>query len=441
MTRAHRKPQDPWLAPLPTGARELPEGDSLGAVPGFQTIAIEGGIKSAHMAAHGAKKTAGQAPPKVLDLALLCADRPVPAAAVFTQSSIVAAPVTLCRRHLKQSKLTRAVLVNSGNANCATGDAGMAAAETTARQAARRLGCRPREILICSTGVIGRQLPPHFPAAVEKLFDAHAAAASQGEFRRAIMTTDTVPKSVAVQVKHGGGRFTVAGACKGSGMIAPNMATMLGFMATDLAVATPVLRKVLSAAVRQTFNRVSVDTDTSTNDTLILLASGAARLPAVQRPSGSLFTVFAQAVTAVCSRLAFKLAEDGEGATHTVVVRVTGAKSEVQAEAVARSVGDSPLVKTAIAGNDPNWGRILAAIGKARAGVRDRDLTVKFGGIAVFVKGQPKTDAGVLAKLKTAMAAKLVPIELEIGAGRAQASFFTCDLTHGYISINADYTT
>jgi glutamate N-acetyltransferase/amino-acid N-acetyltransferase len=198
---------------------------------------------------------------------------------------------------------------------------------------------------------------------------------------------------------------------------------------------------VLNEAVRKTFNRVSVDTDTSTNDTLILMASGAADIEPATQPVGALYTIFQQAVTAVCSRLAFKLAEDGEGATHTVIVRVTGAKDEEQAGQIARSVGDSPLVKTAIAGNDPNWGRILMAVGKARLGVRDEDLTVKFGGVAVFEKGQPKVNAAVLAKLKTAMAAKLVPIELQVGTGTGQANFYTCDLTHGYISINADYTT
>lgn len=441
MTRVNRKTNNPWLEPLPPHARELPDGDHLSsAVPGFRTTVVEGGIKSANMAKHSAGgKRLKQI--KILDMALLAADRPVAAAAVFTQSSIVAAPVIVCRQHLKQSSRVKAVMVNSGNANCATGTPGMDVALRSAAHVAEHLDCKPPEVLICSTGVIGRQLPLHFPTSICKLCNTHTTGKSEGEFRRAIMTTDTVPKSVAVRVTYQGKTFTVAGACKGSGMIAPNMATMLGFMATDLAVATPVLRQVLTEAVRKTFNRVSVDTDTSTNDTLILLAGGASKLPAVSKATGPLFAIFQQAVTAVCSRLAFKLAEDGEGATHTVIVRVRGAQTESQADAVARSVGDSPLVKTAIAGNDPNWGRILMAVGKARAGVQDKDLTVKFGGIAVFDRGQPKTTPAVLAKLKTAMAAKLVPIELNVGTGKAEATFYTCDLTHGYISINADYTT
>lgn len=390
-----------------------------------------------------------------LDLALVAADQPCAAAAAFTQNVFCAAPVQFSKSQFEQSSGSpsygsmRAVVINSGNANAATGDQGLQACHKEAAMAADVLGCPASEVLVASTGVIGVPLPMEpfeggLPQAASKLSEAggHDAAS-------AILTTDTRAKECAVSFDgtpfgYAGTTFTVGGMAKGSGMIMPNVATMIAILTTDAPVDEVNLYKALSNSVGISFNKVTVDSDTSTNDTCIIFASGAA---APQAPAGAqpftegteAFHAFESAVKQVCVTLARAMAADGEGATKLVDVTVEGAKSDRDADLAARTVANSPLVKTAIAGHDANWGRIAAALGRSGASFNQEDVDIDIMGIPVCRHGLtiPFDEDEALRRFE----APEIAIDVNLHAGDCATTLWTCDMTHDYISINADYRT
>jgi glutamate N-acetyltransferase/amino-acid N-acetyltransferase len=370
------------------------------------------------------------------DLALIVSGLPANAAAVFTQNRVQAAPVKLSRRHLKLSKgRVGAILVNAGNANCAT-RSGDAVALATAKATARLLRLPVAEVLAASTGVIGVELDPR------KITDALlglAAGLTPDRFEdaaRAIMTTDLAMKTACVTEKLRRGAVRVAGMTKGSGMIQPRMATTLGFVLTDANIPVAALRAMLKRGVERSYNRVSVDGDTSTNDTLVLLANGASGV----RPDPKEMRAVEDAVTEVMETLARAIARDGEGAKKLITIEVAGAPGDAAAERIARSIANSPLVKTAVAGSDPNWGRILSAAGNAGVAFEPRRTDIEMQGVTVCRGGlaAPFSEP----ELKKLLDGPECEIRLRIrGAGKGAARFWTCDFTEGYIRINASYRT
>ena len=359
-------------------------------------------------------------------------------AGVFTLNKCPGAPVDWCRAALKGGK-ARALVVNAGNSNVFTGRAGRETCERTAAEAAALIGCKPREVFIASTGVIGERLPTDvllaaLPGAVSTLQgDAWGAAA------RAIMTTDTFPKGATRTARIGEGTVTICGIAKGSGMIAPDMATMLSFIATDAKIPAPVLQKLLSRGSARSFNCVTVDSDTSTSDTVLLFATGQAKHPRVAADAPpALLRDFARALDEVLHDLALMVARDGEGAQKLITINVTGATTARSAHRIGMCIANSPLVKTAIAGEDANWGRIVMAVGKAGEPA-DRDkLSVAVGGTWMAREGGviPGYDeTPVVAHMKGSE----VEITVDIGLGKGRATVWTCDLTHGYIDINGSY--
>jgi len=389
------------------------------------------GVRLAGIAA-GLKKTAGA---KDLMLAELAEGTAV--AGVTTRSRCPSAPVEWCRTVLPRGR-ARAVVVNAGNANAFTGAAGRETVEATAAAAARAVGCAAEDVLLASTGVIGEPLAPD--AIAGRLARAAGALSPDGwrDAAAAIGTTDTFPKLAAATATIDGVPVTVAGIAKGSGMIAPDMATMLGFVFTDAAIAAPALDRMLRGAVNRSFNAITVDGDTSTSDTVILAATGRAAHAPVTGPGDRRAGAFRRALDAVCGGLARQIVADGEGASKFVTLRISGATSAAAARRIGLAVGNSPLVKTAIAGEDANWGRIVMAVGKA--GERaDRDrLAIAIGGVPVAAGGRRVAgyDEGPVAEH---MRGRSIDIAIDLGIGRGRATVWTCDLTHGYISINADY--
>ncbi len=387
-----------------------------------------------------------------LDVALIVSDPPASAAAVFTQNLVQAPPVVLSRAHVRESAdAMRAVIVNSGNANCSVGPGGMAASRATADLVAKLLGCRAQQVVVCSTGVIGVPLP------VERILKAAPGLAKALEFSprafdgltRAIMTTDTRPKRAAASYRIGGRKggktVRVAGCAKGAGMIHPNMATMLSFVVTDAAVAPGVLDRALREVVDRTFNCITVDGDSSTNDTLLVLANGASGAKKITKAGGAEYTKFVDALEQVCKTLALGIVEDGEGATHVVEIEVRGALSAAAAKQVAQTIALSALVKTAIAGADPNWGRILAAAGRAGVPFNPDHAEIWLGGMKMY--GPPKGASYSVALPLDERAAhrrlleKSVPIVVDLHNGRGSARMWTCDFTQEYVHINASYRT
>lgn len=373
------------------------------------------------------------------DVALLVSDRPATAAGVFTRSTVVGAPVTVSREHLRSAR-TRAIAVNSGIANVAMGEAGVAASRAMAEAAGRAVGCAPREVLVASTGVIGLPLP--LPRIRRGLRDAAAGLDASGlpDAARAIMTTDTVPKLAARSLRLGGRTVRVAGIAKGSGMIEPRMATMLAFLATDAEVERGVLRPLWREVCDATFNRVSVDGETSTSDTALLLANGASGAPAIRGLRSPGLRALREGLLGVAGELARALARDGEGATKLVTVDVCGARSAAQAERAARRIANSMLVKTALFGRDPNWGRILQTVGAGEVRVALDRCEVRLCGVAVYRRG---ASAGPAARARAGrrLEAPEVSIQVDLGVGRGTARLWTCDLSYDYVRINAEYTT
>jgi len=377
-----------------------------------------------------------------LDLGLLVSDSPAAAAAVFTRNLVRAAPVLVSERHFRTARgKMRGVIVNSGNANCCTGTDGIAAATATASKVARELeGLRSSQILVCSTGVIGVPLRSEkIIRAVPALVHARSASpAAFAKFTRAIMTTDTRPKWTSAKCDIGGKRVRILGCTKGAGMIQPNMATMLAFLVTDAAIAPVLLSRALRAAVQHTFNAISVDGDTSTNDTVILLANGQSGARKIVREDSD-YKKFCAALESVSKSLALAIVADGEGAHRVIEIEVRGASSERAAGQIARTIANSPLVKTALAGADPNWGRILAAAGRSGAAFDPRRVEIRLAGTCVCRRGgeYPFDERAVHRK----MLAKYVPIVVDLHAGRAGARMWTCDFTGEYVRINASYRT
>lgn len=371
------------------------------------------------------------------DLAVVDAPQGCSAAALFTTNRVQAAPVLIGRENLKDSKgRLRAIVVNAGNANCATGAAGLKAARAVCAEAGKLLGARSSEVFPSSTGIIGVPLPvekittnlPHALGSAEATLDGSRA------FAHAILTTDTRPKWASARIHHRGKDVTIMGVCKGSGMIHPNLATMLVYLFTDVSASPAELRRLLKATTDISFNCISVDGDTSTNDTVLLCASGASgvRLANVARQ-------FSLALTEVCRSLAGQIVADGEGVQHVVMLRIEQAGSLAEAKQVARSIAHSLLVKTAWAGADPNWGRILAAIGYSGVKLDPAKVDIFFGPQQVCRKGvsHPFDEAQAHAYLSQPDYQILV----RLGRGQASARFVTCDLTTDYVHINADYST
>ena len=374
------------------------------------------------------------------DVALVVADAPCAAAAVFTTNAVAAAPVLYDREVVKGGRV-QAILANSGCANACTGSDGYRDAELSALATAGELGIDPKHVLVASTGVIGHRLP------VDRLLAGMKAAAAKLErspeaglaAEKAVMTTDTKPKQAAVQVKIGGKTVTVGGMCKGSGMIEPNMATMLGFITTDAAVTPAMLRRALRLAIAVSFNHVVVDGDESTNDSVFLLASGAAGNEPIAK-AGVDFDAFVEALTAVGVALAKQMAADGEGATKFVEVTVKNAKTQRDADRAARAIAKSPLAKTSWFGKDPNWGRVLAAAGYSGAAVVDMEAEVFYGKTWAYRKGKVADDAQ-LAKLAKEMDGPELKVTVDLHLGTFASTIYTCDFSLDYVHINADYTT
>jgi len=378
---------------------------------------------------------------KGLDLALLTSKTPASAAAVFTTNRVQAAPVRLSREHLRKSRhKIRAVIVNSGNANCCTGSPGLAASGKTAAKLSRLLDCKPHEVLVCSTGVIG------VPLRVEKILSAEpqlvrsssSEAAAFERFTRAIMTTDTRPKWAVAKFRIGGKQVSVLGCAKGSGMIAPNMATMLGFLATDAAISPPLLSRALRTVVARSFNAITVDGDTSTNDTVALLANRESGAKKITKQDSN-YRRFIAALENVCTSLALSIVADGEGAQRVIKIEVRGAVSDRAANTIARTIAHSPLVKTAFAGADPNWGRILAAAGRSGVPFDPDKVDIRLAGIRVCRRGREYPFDEHAAHRK--MLAKYVQVVLNLNAGCGVARVWTCDFTAEYVRINASYRT
>ena len=405
----------------PEGVTIEPIDGGVTAPSGFRTASVACGIKKS-----------GD-----LDLALIVADAPAAAAGVFTTNKAQAAPVLVSREHLAHSgSLARAVIVNSGCANACTGPEGLAVARSSADFVASVVGCAPDQVLVASTGVIGVQLD------LGKLRKGTGEAAkalsrnAHGDAARAIMTTDRAPKSAAVSVTSPSGIFRVGGMAKGAGMIEPHMATMLGFVTTDAAVAAPLLQRALREAADVTFNAITIDGDTSTNDTVFLLASGASGV----QIDDDAYPAFAAALREVCGTLARAIVRGGEGATKLVAILASGAASDADAKRAAHTIANSLLVKTAIHGGDPNWGRLLAAAGRAGVAFDVEHATVRIGPVVLFKDGVPFDDRAPEAAAYLAQTD--LDIEVDVGAGGPHSStVWTCDLSAEYVAINADYRT
>ena len=374
------------------------------------------------------------------DVALLVADAPCAAAAVFTTNRVAAAPVVYDREVIRAGRV-QAILANSGCANACTGERGLKDAKLAALVTAGELGVDQGHVLVASTGVIGRPLPmDRLLAGVKRAAGALGRTAAHGlAAEKAVMTTDTRPKQACVTCVIGGRKVTVGGMAKGSGMIEPNMATMLGFVTTDADVSPAMLRRALLLAIGKSFNRLVVDGDESTNDSVFLLASGRAGNAPIVR-SGADFEAFREALEAVCVSLARQMAADGEGATKFVTVTVRGARSGRDAARAARAVAKSPLAKTSWFGKDPNWGRVLAAVGYSGAAVSDVRAEVFYDGVWAFRRGEV-ADAAQLKRLGKVLEKDAFEVVVDLHLGAGECSVYTCDLSLDYVHVNADYTT
>jgi glutamate N-acetyltransferase / amino-acid N-acetyltransferase len=377
-----------------------------------------------------------------LDLGLIVSEVPATAAAVFTTNRVKAAPVITSQLHLRKSRTEiRGVIVNSGNANCCTGSEGFTAATATTLKVAKELGkLRATQILVCSTGVIGVPLRwQKIVNAVPKLVRGRGGrATSFAAFTRAIMTTDSRPKSAAVKYRAGGKEIRILGCTKGAGMIEPNMATMLAFLATDVAVSPSLLALALRTIVDGTFNAITVDGDTSTNDTVTLLANGESGARKITREDNA-YKDFCSALEQVCKSLALQIVADGEGAQRVIEIEVRGAPSDRAADRIARTIANSPLVKTAFAGADPNWGRIIAAAGRSGVRFDSEGIDISLAGIPVCRRGREHPFDERAAHRK--MLASFVPVIVNLNSGKGAARVWTCDFTTEYIHINASYRT
>jgi glutamate N-acetyltransferase/amino-acid N-acetyltransferase len=395
----------------------VPSG-SVSSALGFLAGAVHAGIKSKDE----------------LDLAILYSEVPCTAAGVFTTNQIKSAPVILSQRYIAKGQ-AQAIVVNSGCANACMGAQGLADALEMANLTAARLGLSPEHVLVASTGIIGVPLP--MDKIRTGILEIKPTRGGGHDFCRAIMTTDTRPKELAVQVDLKGTKFTIGGVAKGIGMIHPNMATMLCFIATDAVVSADFLQAALQKAVDCSFNMVSIDVDTSPNDCAVLLANGSAGNEPIDFDNGG---DFQEALTAVCTHLAKSMARDGEGATKLIEVIVEGAEDQTGAGQAARTIAGSPLVKAAIHGNDPNWGRIVAALGRSGARVSERKLDVYLNDVCVLKQGCPSHFSKAEMTLALSNSDNVL-IRLCLNLGDGQATAWGCDLSEEYVRINSTYTT
>ncbi len=392
------------------------------AVPGINAAGVHAGLK----------------PNNEKDVALITADAPAVAAGVFTRNRVCAPVVLVCREHLSDHT-AQAIVVNSKNANACTGEQGIANARQMTSLAGEALGIDPCLVLVASTGVIGQQLPMDTIAHGIRLAADALQTEGDHDAALAIMTTDTVPKEIAVELEIGGKTVRIGGMTKGAGMIAPNMATMLAFLATDANITSEALQTVLRESVVKSFNRMTVDSDRSTNDTVLILATGAAGNPEITETAGDDCEAFHEGLNFVCVELAKMIAQDGEGATKLIEVIVKGAKNEAEGEMAARAIAESPLVKTAVFGADANWGRIMMAVGKSEAEFDPYQVDVWLGGYQLVKDGM---DAGFDEDKATDLFSKdTVTITVDLNAGDAEVTMWTCDYSYDYIRINADYRT
>ncbi len=372
-----------------------------------------------------------------LDLMLAVFDKGTSVAGVYTRSSTAGAPVRWCRRILPNGQ-ARALVVNSGNANVYTGKPGDDAVKATATAVAKLLGTTANRVHIASTGVIGEPLPVDkviatLPKMAKKLDPRAWKPAAE-----AIMTTDTYPKGSTRQVEIDGKKVTITGIAKGSGMIAPDMATMLAYVFTDAAITAEILQSLLQSAADKSFNCITVDSDTSTSDTLEMFATGKAGNAPIDNLRDRRLKEFRAELDDLCLELAHLVVRDGEGAQKFIEIKVEGARSSLSARRIGLAIANSPLVKTAIAGGDANWGRIVMAVGKSGEDIAETSLTIHVGGHPVAINGAPPADYDE-APVARHMAGRSIKMTVDVGIGRGQATVWTCDLTHGYIEINADY--
>jgi glutamate N-acetyltransferase/amino-acid N-acetyltransferase len=403
----------------PLAPKNVPD---MPAIPGVRMATAQAGIRYAGRT----------------DVLLALFDAGATVAGVFTRSKCPSAPVEWCRAHLKAGK-ARALVVNSGNANAFTGKSGRAATKLTAEITAKAAGCKAAEIFLASTGVIGEPLDARKFVPVMSGLAARARGGDFLDAATAMMTTDTFPKVATARARIGKATVTINGIAKGAGMIAPDMATMLAFIFTDAAIAAPALQAMLNENVTDTFNAVTVDGDTSTSDTLLMFATGKAPgVPRIARAGDARLKEFKTALYAVLANLSEQIARDGEGARKLIEIVVEGAVSKTSARRVALSIANSPLVKTAIAGEDANWGRVVMAVGKAGEPANRDKLSIWFGGIRVAHKGarDPGYDE---AKVSAAMKRPEISLKVALGLGKGRDRVLTCDLTKEYIAINGDY--
>ena len=396
---------------------------TLTAPKGFRAAAVQAGIK-----------TSGR-----LDLGLIAAQCPCSAAAAFTTNKIVAAAVVIDKERIRAGR-ARAIFINAGNANACTGKRGARDVHTISLEVARHLDIKPDEVLVCSTGIIGQFLPMDKVRAGISRAAAGLSGSAQAakDLARAILTTDLKTKTAYEKFILHGKQVQIAGIAKGSGMIAPHLATLLAFITTDAAISPAMLRRALRQSVAQTFNKVNVDNHMSTSDTVIVLASGLANHKRIVK-TGRDYERFARALGKICDSLAYQVAADGEGATCTVTVKVKGAAGPGDARRALRAIVDSPLVRCAFNGADPNWGRIISAVGYSRARFDPEALSCKIAGVRVFHRGRPcRFDP---AQLSRRMKDKQWQVEVHLGAGKYADFCYTCDLSKAYVSINADYHT
>jgi glutamate N-acetyltransferase/amino-acid N-acetyltransferase len=407
---------------------------------------ITGGVTAAR-GYKAAGITAGLKPSGLPDLALILSDVDAIAAGVFTTSHVKAACVDYCRQRLQAKHSARAILCNAGQANAATGDQGIRDAQESAELLAKELGISPEAILLASTGVIGQRIKMDaLRSGIPKLVSALSETGSDAA-AGAIITTDLVTKSIALETTIGDRPVRIGGIAKGSGMIHPNMATMLSFVTCDAAVTPSLWQQMLTRAADRSFNSITVDGDTSTNDSLIALANGQSRTPAITEMGAEAEKLEAM-LTEVCQYLAKAIARDGEGATCLVEVQVTGAHDELAARQIAKTIAGSSLVKSAIFGRDPNWGRIAAAAGRAGVPFEQENLQIKLGDFLLFENGQPLPfdKAAASAYMKQAAAGAYlqedtVLISVSVGNGHGKGKAWGCDLSYDYVKINAEYTT
>lgn len=397
--------------------------NTITAAKGFLAAGVKCGIKQS-----GAE-----------DLGLIVCPGGATAAAVFTTNKITAAPVQVCKEHLK-FRTTEAVVVNSGNANCCTGKAGLKDARQMCEQVAAMLETPPNKVLVASTGIIGHKLPMrNVKIGIETAFDQLKADPESGmDFSRAIMTTDTKPKTAIRKMKIGKSEITIGGTAKGAGMIGPNMATTLCFITSDAAISRTLLNKALREAIGNSLNRLTVDGHQSTNDTAIALSSGMAGNSIIKKADSN-YIKFSKALVDLCDDLAKQMALDAEGAKKMFTVIVNKAKNKFEAAKAARAVADYDLVKCAVHGNDPNWGRIICAVGSCGVDLNPEKLTCKIGNIAVFRNGTPvKFDKQKVCEI---IAKENHIIEVSLGVGKASDKCYGCELSREYVTINADYHT